>query len=176
MQSQVDRDQFKAGVISAQADVYSADLALAQQLGQAEKLSAQMPVPSGSLEVSVRTFDPDQLVSNALQKRSDVISRQRAVHSRRAAYRVGASKSWSPTSGSADRILIRERARQDLYSRQTILSALRSPSIFRFRAGGIRENSKPLAPRGPRLNFNCARRRSGRIRGAGRLLPLSSQR
>ena len=79
MQSQVDRDQFKAGVISAQADVYSADLALAQQLGQAEKLSAQMPVPSGSLEVPVRTFDPDQLVSNALQKRSDVISRQRAV-------------------------------------------------------------------------------------------------
>ena len=47
MQSQVDRDQFKAGVISAQADVYSADLALAQQLGQAEKLSTQMPVPTG---------------------------------------------------------------------------------------------------------------------------------
>ena len=79
MQSQVDRDQFKAGVISAQADVYSADLALAQQLGQLDKLSAQMPVPSGHLEVPARTFDPDQLVSNALQKRSDVISRQRAV-------------------------------------------------------------------------------------------------
>ena len=43
MQSQVDRDQFKAGVISAQADVYSADLALAQQLGQPEKLSAGCP-------------------------------------------------------------------------------------------------------------------------------------
>src|SRR6202035_5567259 len=59
MQSQVDRDQFKAGVISAQADVYSADLALAQQFGQAEKLSTEMPVPTGSLEVPVRTFDPD---------------------------------------------------------------------------------------------------------------------
>src|ERR1700730_3930118 len=79
MQSQVDRDQFKAGVISAQADVYSADLALAQQLGQAEKLSTQMPVPSGHLEVPIRTFDPEQLVANALQKRSDVMSRQRAV-------------------------------------------------------------------------------------------------
>jgi cobalt-zinc-cadmium efflux system outer membrane protein len=79
MQSQVDRDQFKAGVISAQADVYSADLALAQQLGQAEKLSTQMPVPTGRLEGPVRTFDPDALVASALQKRSDVLSRQRAV-------------------------------------------------------------------------------------------------
>lgn len=79
MQSQVDRDQFKAGVISAQADVYSADLALAQQFGQVEKLSTQMPVPTGSLEVAVRTFDPDSLVAGALQKRSDVLSRQRAV-------------------------------------------------------------------------------------------------
>jgi outer membrane protein, heavy metal efflux system len=79
MQSRVDRDQFKAGVISAQADVYSADLALAQRLGQAEKLSSQMPVPTGRLEVPIRTFDPEQLVANALQKRSDVMSRQRAV-------------------------------------------------------------------------------------------------
>jgi len=79
MQSRVDRDQFKAGVISAQADVYSADLALAQQFGQADKLSTQMPVPTGSLEVPVRTFDPDLLVASALQKRSDVLSRQRAV-------------------------------------------------------------------------------------------------
>jgi cobalt-zinc-cadmium efflux system outer membrane protein len=80
MQSRVDRDQFQIGVISAQADVYSADLALAQQLGEADKLSAQMPVPTGHLEISVRTFDPDALVASALQKRSDVLSRQRAVH------------------------------------------------------------------------------------------------
>jgi len=80
MQSRVDRDQFQIGVISAQADVYSADLALAQQLGEADKLSAQMPAPTGHLEISVRTFDPDALVASALQKRSDVVSRQRAVH------------------------------------------------------------------------------------------------
>lgn len=79
MQSQVDRDQFKAGVISAQADVYSADLALAQEFGQAEKLSTQMPVPIGNLEIPIRTFDPDALVASALQKRSDVLSRQHAL-------------------------------------------------------------------------------------------------
>jgi cobalt-zinc-cadmium efflux system outer membrane protein len=79
MQSRVDRDQFKAGVISAQADVYSADLALAQQFGEPNKLSTQMPVPTGSLDVPVHTFDPDALVANALLKRSDVLSRQRAL-------------------------------------------------------------------------------------------------
>jgi outer membrane protein, heavy metal efflux system len=87
MQSRVDRDQFKIGVISAQADVYSADLALAQQLGQADKLSSQMPVPTGRLEVPVRTFDIDALVAGALQKRSDVLSRQRAVQA--AELRIG---------------------------------------------------------------------------------------
>jgi len=79
MQSRVDRDQFKAGVISAQADVYSADLALAQQFGQAEKLSSQMPVPTGNLDIPIHTFDPDALVASALQKRSDVLSRRRAL-------------------------------------------------------------------------------------------------
>jgi outer membrane protein, heavy metal efflux system len=87
MQSRVDRDQFKIGVISAQADVYSADLALAEQLGQADKLSSQMPVPTGRLEVPVRTFDIDALVAGALQKRSDVLSRQRAVQA--AELRIG---------------------------------------------------------------------------------------
>jgi len=79
VQSRVDRDQFKAGVISAQADVYSADLALARQFGQAEKLSSQMPVPAGSLAVPIRTFDVEQLVANALKRRSDVLSRERGV-------------------------------------------------------------------------------------------------
>jgi cobalt-zinc-cadmium efflux system outer membrane protein len=79
MQSRVNRDEFKAGVISAEADVYSADLALAQQFGQTEKLSTHMPVPSGSLEVPIRTFDLDALVAGALHNRSDVLSRQRAL-------------------------------------------------------------------------------------------------
>ncbi len=79
MQSRVDRDQFKAGVISAQADVYSADLALAQQFGQTEKLSAPMPVPTGNLEIPIRTFDLDELVAKALERRSDVFARRRAV-------------------------------------------------------------------------------------------------
>jgi outer membrane protein, heavy metal efflux system len=80
VQSRVDRDQFKADVIGALADVYSADLALGQQLGHREKLSeAQLPVPSGTLEIPIRSFDIDRLVADALQRRSDVVSRQRAV-------------------------------------------------------------------------------------------------
>jgi outer membrane protein, heavy metal efflux system len=79
VQSRVERDQFKADVITAQADVYSADLVLGQQLGKSEKLSAQLPVPDGTLEGPVRTFDVDQLVAGALERRPDVISKQRAI-------------------------------------------------------------------------------------------------
>ena len=79
LQSRVERDQFKADVITAQADVYSADLVLGQQLGKSENLAAQLPVPDGSLEGPVRTFDVEQLVANALQRRPDVMSKKRAI-------------------------------------------------------------------------------------------------
>jgi cobalt-zinc-cadmium efflux system outer membrane protein len=78
-QSRVDRDQFKADVITALADVYSADLVLGQQLSRSEKLAAELPVPSGTLEIPIRTFEIDRLVADALQHRSDVLSRQHAV-------------------------------------------------------------------------------------------------
>src|SRR5262249_25572325 len=45
VQSRVDRDQFKADVITAEADVVSADLVLGQQLGKPERLAAQLPIP-----------------------------------------------------------------------------------------------------------------------------------
>ena len=78
-QSRVERDQFKADVISAESDVYGADLAAAQQLGNSDKLGARMPQPVGSLEIATRTFDVDQLIARALQNRSDVLSRARAI-------------------------------------------------------------------------------------------------
>jgi cobalt-zinc-cadmium efflux system outer membrane protein len=79
VQSRVERDQFKADVITAQADVYSADLVLGQQLGKSKKLAAQLPVPDGTLEGPVRIFDVDRLVADALEHRPDVISKQRAI-------------------------------------------------------------------------------------------------
>ena len=78
-QSRVERDQFKADVISAESDVYGADLAAAQQLGNPDKLGTQMPFPTGSIEIPTRTFDLDQLVSHALQVRSDVVSSFRVI-------------------------------------------------------------------------------------------------
>jgi len=78
-QSRVERDQFKADVITAESDVYSADLAAAQQLGNPDKLAANMPMLTGSLEISTRTFDLDELVAHALQARADVVSRTRAM-------------------------------------------------------------------------------------------------
>src|SRR5258708_666104 len=74
-----ERDQFKADVITAQDDVYSADLVLSQQLGKSEKLTAQLPVPDGTLEGPVRIFDVGRLVADALEHRPDVLSKQRAI-------------------------------------------------------------------------------------------------
>lgn len=79
VQSRVERDQFKADVITAQADVASADLVLGEQLGKPERLTVQLPVPDGTLEIPIRTFDVAQLVANALERRPDVISKQRAI-------------------------------------------------------------------------------------------------
>jgi outer membrane protein, heavy metal efflux system len=79
VQSRVNRDQFRADVITAQADVVSADLALGQQLGQPQKLSAQLPVPAGQLTIPERTFNVDDLVTTAFQQRPDVISKTRAL-------------------------------------------------------------------------------------------------
>lgn len=79
VQSRVNRDQFKADVITATADVYSADLVLGQQLGKPEKLVNQLPIPDGTLEMAVRTFDVSELVAIALERRPDVQSKQRAL-------------------------------------------------------------------------------------------------
>lgn len=79
VQSRVNRNQFRADVITAQADVVSADLALGQQLGQAQKLSSQLPVPVGNLAIPDHTFHVDALVATAFQQRPDVISKTRAL-------------------------------------------------------------------------------------------------
>lgn len=78
-QSRVERDQFKADAISAESDVYRADLAAAQRLGNPDKLGHQMPVPTGNLEIATRTYNLDELIAHALQNRSDVVSRRRAI-------------------------------------------------------------------------------------------------
>jgi cobalt-zinc-cadmium efflux system outer membrane protein len=79
VQSRVERDQFKADVITAEADVTSTDLALGQQLGKPERLVSQLPVPDGTLEIPIRSFDVSQLVATALERRPDVASKQRAL-------------------------------------------------------------------------------------------------
>ena len=79
VQSRVERDQFNADVISAEANVISADLAMGQELGKPERIADKLPVPDGTLDMPVRTFDVTQLVATALEQRPDVVSKQRAL-------------------------------------------------------------------------------------------------
>jgi outer membrane protein, heavy metal efflux system len=78
-QSRVERDQFKADVVGAEADVYSADIVFAQQLGRSENLGTAILAPSGTLEIGIRTFLLDDLLAVALKNRSDVVSKTRAL-------------------------------------------------------------------------------------------------
>jgi outer membrane protein, heavy metal efflux system len=79
VQSRVERDQFRADLISAEADVVTADLAMGQQLGKPERVAEKLPVPDGTLDISVRTFDVAELVATELEWRPDVVSKQRAL-------------------------------------------------------------------------------------------------
>jgi cobalt-zinc-cadmium efflux system outer membrane protein len=79
VQSRVERDQFEADVILAEANVVSADLALGQVLGKPERVAEKLPVPDGTLDIPVRTFDVAQLVAAAMERRPDVVSKRRAL-------------------------------------------------------------------------------------------------
>ena len=79
VQSRVERDQFEADMISAEANVVSADLLLGQVLGKPERIADSLPVPDGTLDIPLRTFDVTQLVVLALERRPDVLAKQRAV-------------------------------------------------------------------------------------------------
>lgn len=79
VQSSVERDQFEADVNLAEANVVSADLALGQVLGKPERVAEKLPVPDGTLDIPVRTFNVAQLVAMAMERRPDVVSKQRAL-------------------------------------------------------------------------------------------------
>jgi len=79
VQSRVEREQFEADLILAEANVVSADLVLGQVLGKPERIADRLPVPDGTLDIPVRTFDVAQLVVTALERRPDVLSKQRGL-------------------------------------------------------------------------------------------------
>lgn len=79
VQSRVERDQFRADVMTAESDVQSADFAMAQFLGERCAAAGRLPVPSGTLDAATRTFDVEQLVTQAVANRPDAIARARSV-------------------------------------------------------------------------------------------------
>jgi outer membrane protein, heavy metal efflux system len=90
-QSRVERDQFQTEVMTAESDVYAQDVSLGQLMGSATALTTALPAPSGSLEIATRTFDVEMLLAEAMTRRSDAISRTRAVES--AAAKIALAKS-----------------------------------------------------------------------------------
>ena len=77
VESQVERDQFEADMISAEANVVGAYLVLGQVLGKPECVVDKLPV--AALDLPVRAFDVGQLVAKSLERRADLLSKQRAL-------------------------------------------------------------------------------------------------
>ncbi|HUK34607.1 MAG TPA: TolC family protein [Vicinamibacterales bacterium] len=100
VQSRVERDQFQTEVIAAESDVYAMDVSLGQLMGSAVALTTALPQPSGSLEIATRTFDVETLLAEAMTRRSDAISKTRAVQSAEAKIRL-AKSSLVPDVGVA---------------------------------------------------------------------------
>ncbi|APR87485.1 Heavy metal RND efflux outer membrane protein, CzcC family protein [Minicystis rosea] len=74
-QSRVEAQRFHGEVITAEADVDTADLALAQLAGE-PRLPGE---PSGDLRIKPRTFDAATLIAQAKAHRPDLLARRRAA-------------------------------------------------------------------------------------------------
>ena len=101
-QVKVEADRFRADVIAAEGAVEAADLALRQFLAPAAAGEPPAVVPSGDLDVPVRTFDAGALVARAVEARSDLVAARKAADVADAHVGVARANRWiDPTLGAA---------------------------------------------------------------------------
>jgi cobalt-zinc-cadmium efflux system outer membrane protein len=92
-QSRVEAQRFRGEVLSAQADVEAADLALSLYLGTGR--GAAKVTPSGDLRtVKPRAFDVDALIAQALGARPDLASKRKAAEGATARVDVARANRW----------------------------------------------------------------------------------
>jgi outer membrane protein, heavy metal efflux system len=93
-QSRVEAQRFRGEVLSAEADVEAADLALALYLGDAGKAARAKITAAGDLKIKPRAFDVEALVAQARNNRPDLLSRRRAVESANARVDLARANRW----------------------------------------------------------------------------------
>ncbi|HEX7253621.1 MAG TPA: TolC family protein [Thermoanaerobaculia bacterium] len=102
LQVKVEAERFRADVISAEADVRTADYALELFLGGSRSGVEPQLQPVGTLQLPSRNFEAKTLVAGALERRSDLIASLRAQDQSEAHFRVAQSNRWIDLSLGAD--------------------------------------------------------------------------
>ena len=93
-QSRVEAQRFRGEVLSAEADVEAANLALALYLGDAGKATRAKITAAGDLKIKARAFDVEALVARARNNRPDLLSRRRAAESANARVDLSKANRW----------------------------------------------------------------------------------
>jgi cobalt-zinc-cadmium efflux system outer membrane protein len=83
--------RFRSEVAGAEADVRSADLALAQQMGRGGPVGV---APVGDLQVTPRSFDLEKLIATARETRPDVVSKRYALVASDSRVRLAHANRW----------------------------------------------------------------------------------
>ena len=99
MQSRVEAQRFRSEVAGAEADVRTADLGLALQMGRPGAASFTL---EGELRVPARAFDLDTLIVEAKENRPDVLSRKHALDASRARVGLARANRWIDVTLSLD--------------------------------------------------------------------------
>jgi cobalt-zinc-cadmium efflux system outer membrane protein len=89
-QSRVEAQRFRGEVLSAEADVAAADLALSLYLGA----RGSKVTPAGDLRIKPRAFDADALIAQALASRPDVASKRKATEGAAARVDLARANRW----------------------------------------------------------------------------------
>jgi cobalt-zinc-cadmium efflux system outer membrane protein len=99
MQSRVEAQRFRSEVVSAEADVRSADLGLGLQLGAGGPAGF---TPLGDLNGTARTFEIEDLIAQAKRQRPDVISKRYALEAGKSRVRLAHANRWVDLTLSVD--------------------------------------------------------------------------
>ena len=93
-QSRVEAQRFRGEVLTAEADLAAANLALALYLGGAGGAARAKVSAAGDLKMKSRAFDVEALVAQARSSRPDLLSRRRAVESANARINLARANRW----------------------------------------------------------------------------------
>ncbi len=98
IQSRVESQRYRGEVLTAEADLESADLELRRFLGRAAPARGQKLLVDGDLAIPPRLFDMEVLCQTALKQRPDLLAKRRSEEAAQAKLKLAGSNRWVDVS------------------------------------------------------------------------------